>query len=504
MKIVYHQNGKDARIMDLDPYHESSFHKLLSFKKEGYEYSPLYRNYVNWMNERALDPEARPHGRVWDGFTRLINKKLEFSCGLVPEVERHAKSLGLPVEIEDRRETSEPEFHFSIEDRLKELNMVPRDYQIRCVEAVKSNKRGIIKAGTGAGKTLCGIMAVVGIGKKANIYVIGTDLLYSFHEDFQNILQCKIGIIGDGKCEIADINIISIWTAGKALGMSNSEIFDEDSGSGDEKFKKGSEADVIRALKAARVHILDECHIASCNTITKIYEVINPEHLYGMSGTPFRMDNADLLIKSVLGEELINIPASLLIKNKVLAKPFIKFINVPKMKATGTYQELYSSYIVNNPVRNNLILEATKKLIEKKYQTLVLFNNIKHGEVLADLFQKAGISFEMLNGKDDAEKRLLVKKKALNKEVDCLLVSRIFDIGINIPTLSGLVLCGGGKSFTRCMQRIGRVIRQYPGKTMAAIVEFYDHMKYFKQHAEKRQKYYMLEPEFKVWVSDTV
>jgi superfamily II DNA or RNA helicase len=500
VKIIYEENGKTARIEDLDKSHHKSFHDLLSFKKEGVEYAPTYRNYIQLMNDRALDPNAKARGQVWDGITRLLSKSLKFSAGLVTTVSEHARSLGLYCEIEDLRTFTEKEFEIDITNRLIELNMVPRDYQVQALEAMLNNRRGIIKAGTGAGKTLVAAMAAAAIGKKCNVYVIGLDLLYSFHEVFESVLQRKVGRVGDGICEIEDINIISIWSVGKALGLRSRDILDEDAGD-DEKYVKGSEQKILSALKNSKVHILDECHIASCNTISKIYDAINPEHLYGMSGTPFRFDNQDLVIKGVLGENLVDIKASLLIERKVLARPHIKMIPVPKQRLSSNYQEAYSEYIVNNEDRNQIILKSTLELIGKKYQVLVLFNNIKHGEILSDMFKAAGINFEMLNGKDDAEKRLDVKKKTLKKELDCLLVSKIFDVGIDLPSLSALVLAGSGKSYVRTLQRIGRVIRGYPGKTNVAVVDLYDQVKWFKIHAEKRMSIYSSEPAFKIWIA---
>ncbi len=66
---------------------------------------------------------------------------------------------------------------------------------------------------------------------------------------------------------------------------------------------------------------------------------------------------------------------------------------------------------------------------------------------------------------------------------------------------SALILAGGGKSRLRALQRIGRVIRSFPGKTMSAVVDFYDQAKFLKNHSEVRYATYCSEPGFKVYRS---
>jgi len=497
MKIVYDSDNKYAKLVEVPEEYRRSFQNLLSYKLEGIEYTPAYKNYQKWLDMLTLDPETPRPRFCWNGITRLLSAKLEFPCGLVPTVERHCQDLMLDVEVIDQRLYQPRLFDISIDKRLAEINRTPRDYQVAAVEAMIKNRRGIIKSATGSGKSTVAIMAVAALGKRANIYVIGTDLLYTFHQECTKILPFKIGMIGDGVLDIQDVNIVSIWTVGKALGLKSGEILDDDGGS-EEKYNKKQETDIIKAMRAASVHIFDECHIASCNTISKIYDIINAEHIYGMSGTPFRMDNADLQIKGILGENLIDISATYLIDRGVLARPVIKFIDVPKMRLPDTYQEAYKEYIIENDVRNDLIVKNTISVMEKGYIPLVLFNNIRHGEILAEKFAKAGVEFGLLNGKDDIVKRTDTMNLVRDGKLKCLICSRILDIGVDLPILSALVLAGSGKSYTRTLQRIGRVIRGYPGKKHTAIIDFHDQVKYFKKHAEIRKKYYQTEPGFKI------
>ena len=76
------------------------------------------------------------------------------------------------------------------------------------------------------------------------------------------------------------------------------------------------------------------------------------------------------------------------------------------------------------------------------------------------------------------------------------IASVIFDEGIDCKPLDTLILAGGGKSPTRALQRIGRILRKFEGKEDAIAVDFMDNCKYLQAHSKKREKIYRSEDEF--------
>jgi len=165
---------------------------------------------------------------------------------------------------------------------------------------------------------------------------------------------------------------------------------------------------------------------------------------------------------------------------------------------TSNYQSVYKNYIVENEVRNKLIVSSTQLLLDKKYTPLVLFKQIRHGEILLKMMQDVGIKCEMLYGNDNLEKRTEVKQKLVDKEIDVILASTIFDLGVSIDMLSALVLAGSGRSKLKCLQRVGRCVRVFPGKKHVAIIDFMDNIKYLKKHSMIRYETYLSEEGFKV------
>lgn len=352
--------------------------------------------------------------------------------------------------------------------------------------------------------TMIASLTVAKFGKKTIIYVIGKDLLYQFYDFFCQCFDEEIGIIGDGKCIIRDINIASIWTIGQAIGLDKKSILLE-SDNDEQEVSKNKYSEILDMMKQAKVHIIDECHMSACETIQQIFKRAQPEHIYGLSGSPWRDDGADLLIESILGKYIVNISASELIKNNFLAQPLIRFRVVPPYhyQLEKSYQSVYKKYVVENDIRNGLVLEATKGLVEKGYQTLVLFNSIKHGKILYDTF-KQHMKCAILDGSNDKDEREQVKKDLMNHNIDCVLASKIFDIGVDIPSLSGLVIACGGKSTVKALQRVGRVIRKYPSKKYAVIIDFIDQAPFLDNHSKIRYKIYSSEDGFDVKIPSSV
>jgi superfamily II DNA or RNA helicase len=453
----------------------------LSFFVQGAEYSAAFAGYVNKEGEHVN----------WDGRRHLLNESLQFTPGLLARVKKLYQTKGRPLEIVDTRPEPGVGQPIDIIAKLAAMGKRPYPYQLEAVEAALRHERGIIRIATGGGKTIVAALVTAALGKSTVIYVIGKDLLYQIHALFSSLFDVPIGIIGDGRCETADINVATVWSVGQALGLRKVKAEEE----GEEKKVPPENYRAIKlAIAKARVHIFDECHLAACDTIQGIADVISPEHLYGMSASPWRDDQADLLIENHLGNKIIDISARTLIDGGYLVPPTIRFLSVEPWtgRKKTPYPTVYSKYVVENPVRNAMVAKGAEKLVEQGYQTLVLFHNLKHGQILFESISRK-LSCALLSGKDSSDVRQEVKEKLELGKINCVIASKIFDIGVDLPSLSGLVVAGAGKSSVRALQRIGRVIRKHPSKTRAAVIEFADQAPYLLNHAGTRRQIYQTE-----------
>ena len=74
--------------------------------------------------------------------------------------------------------------------------------------------------------------------------------------------------------------------------------------------------------------------------------------------------------------------------------------------------------------------------------------------------------------------------------------------GLDLPALRSLILAGGGKSSTRALQRIGRVIRPWEGKKFGFVMDIWDVAPYFEEHGQRRLEIYRTEPKWEIVVQD--
>jgi superfamily II DNA or RNA helicase len=266
--------------------------KELSFKVQGAEHTKAFKGY--FQGGRFIK---------WDGIRRILSRDLTFPYGLLERVKLFYGQHNKTLDLDNRRPGKSEAESISIYDKLVESGKTPYQYQMDALDVVKEQDCGIIRVATGGGKSLIAAMMTAQFGKSTIIYVVGKDLLHQMHKFCSSVFDDEVGIIGDGICEIRDINIASVWTVGQALGMKKSAIL-ADSSDGEKALNPQKYIDIKAMMKLTKVHIFDECHLAACDTIQNISRNINPEHVYGMSASPWRDDGADLLIESIFGSKI--------------------------------------------------------------------------------------------------------------------------------------------------------------------------------------------------------
>lgn len=349
--------------------------------------------------------------------------------------------------------------------------------------------------------TLIAAMVAAEYNLPTMIYVVGRDILHQFYDDFVKTLgEDKVGLIGDGICDVKQINVCSIWTAVKAFNLKGKVSLDDEDWSPDVNAVDGEMKREIRgAVKNAKVAVFDEAHFIACDTVQSIFKASKKcRYVFGMSGTDWRDDGADLLLESVCGPRIFNMPASRLIDEGWLVPPKIAFVEIPALPQPlpKNWRTVYSRYITHNPVRNQAIVDGVRTLVGMGRKVLILIRYLPHGKKLVDMMPDLSVFF--VNGKLDSRTRAAAKERFEAGEIQCLIASSVFDIGVDIPSLDALIMAGGGKSTVRVLQRIGRVIRPFPGKTDAIVMEFLDNARYLDKHSATRLAVYQSEPRFQI------
>jgi len=214
------------------------------------------------------------------------------------------------------------------------------------------------------------------------------------------------------------------------------------------------------------------------------------------SATPYRDQGDDILIEGCFGRTIADINASFLIDKGYLIQPTIYFNKINNMRGLGrtSYANVYKQAIVENSFRNSQIVEMTDRFLNNERKILILVKQINHGKILEELIPDS----TFLHGGTGKKKRQKHLDKMRKGDPQVTIASVIFDEGIDVRPLDTLILAGGGKSPTRALQRIGRILRPHEGKIDAIAVDFMDECKYMKSHSKRRLNIYKTEERFEI------
>ena len=428
---------------------------------------------------------------------------IHFPTGLAHTAKAFLEDRGFIVKIADKRIKVVSSGGYKLEGGT------PRPYQDKVIKKSAKRQRGLVKMATGSGKTFTGAALIAELNVFPFIfYVPSLDLLNQTKEEFERFLYyhgapAKIGVIGGGECDIQDINVMTQQTAIRALGRQYTKADEDDKQEKDGEKVKAKYKDIRNLIMSAKGMIADEVQHWSADTCQVISDYSeNCYYKYGFSATPYRDQGDDILIDACFGKVIEEINASELIKLGFLVKPDIYMVPVKNMYGTlksHAYQEVYKEAIVENSLRNGYIVRITKNMVEQQKMVLILVRQINHGKILEELIP--GSSF--ISGTSSKKKRKEHIAAMKNHEAPVTISTSIFDEGVDVKPLQVMIQAGSGKSMTRALQRVGRVLRpyEYPDgtkKTEATVIDFMDHCKYMLGHSKKRLKIYQTEPEFNI------
>ena len=472
MIIVYLGNKNGKLIGDLPQDVLGRISHQCSYKVDGAEFSELYQQ-----------------GR-WDGRKRLFNSATwTFPLGLADRITRILQDSQIPYSIE--RECHSVAHGTAFDGGV---GVEIRPYQREATEIALRAQRGILQVATGGGKTVIGANIIATVSLPTLFIVHTKDLLYQAKESFEGVLGVEIGQIGDG---IVDPKMITVATMQSLCILGKKKLKEWDTM---EQEMPQSQINIQLAKKTmeeAKLIVWDEVHRVACDMALEVSTMItNAFYWIGLSASPWRDDNADLLLEAIIGPTVYKLSASDLIRQGYLVPPIIRMKKIMPVTLAGTYHQLYRVNVVDNMARNQQIVDDAISLVEQGFPTLILVKQIKHGKILQKLLKDQFGPVEFISGTDYTEKRNSTIKQMRDGEIDLLIASTIADEGLDIKRLGAVILAGGGKSSTRALQRVGRVIRPYENKTHAVVIDYADQCDYLREQAETRKEIYKTEKEF--------
>lgn len=423
--------------------------RLYTFKIPGAEFSAAYR---------------RGH---WDGKQRYLNAKGVFRTGLLPRILLDLEKIGCTPDVEYSYNNTKkiPKFE-------EIANFSYYSFQKDLLSTALENKRGVIKAPTGSGKTLimAGLVQALA-GKQMVILFNAKQLLtqtYEFLTDtcgFKNVGLC----FGEGYIN-GDIMLCTVQSIDKILDTH---------------------------LDTAEVLMVDEVHefANGKTTLAAINSFSKAEYRFGLTATPPSDDIPKFNLEGAFGPVWQNTSTSGLVEEGKLSKPLIQLIKTPNTSGEDeymSYEDVYNNFIIRNEDRNNKIIEIVNSISNSNNQAriLILVKQLEHAQLLNDLLPNS----YRLWGDDALSMRYKTITKFLKeKSASVLIGTKVLQTGINIEEITHFINARGLKSEIATLQAMGRALRRHHSKQQVYIYDFLDSAKYLKTHSNKRKKYYLKE-----------
>ena len=405
-----------------------------------------------------------------------------FECGMFYDILRHIKEAYPNEEIViDEALPSIVKPSLPNARVYDNLTFELRDYQLAACENAIKFGRGILKMGTGAGKTLtiCSLLTS----------------MYLSRDKFKCLLIVPdLGLVNQTYSDFTEYNAqfkFTKWT-GKIKPDLTANVIIANLGILQSQFLDNPWLTDVDAL------VVDECHkVKKSNKVSKMVQQIKTVHKFGLTGTlpDNKPDEWNIIgkIGSVIYEKdsfELRVEKHLTPANTSIIE--INYNDGPQYISGQNNYKIELDYIYSNSFRNSIIKQLS---VNFKNNILILVNHLAHGDQLFDMLNgTADKQVYFVKGEVEVEERDKIKK-IMEKEnnVICIAMSSIFSTGINIKNIHMIMFAAGGKSSIRTIQTIGRGLRLHDTKRKLKIVDLADQLRYGERHVEKRKEIYAQE-----------
>lgn len=347
------------------------------------------------------------------------------------------------------------------------------DYQPETVRRLLRHKRLIAMLATGAGKSRVSLLTYSTIRRNTLFLTTRSALMYQMKDQF-DACGFAAGVVGDG-----------IWQPRKGINVAMVQTLASMLRSSDEKQRQKA----INFLSKMEVLIGEEAHESGGDGYFIVANhCTNAHYRIALTATPFMKDDeeANMRLQAVFGSIGITVSEKLLIDRGILARPFFKYAESKKpdgLHFRDAWQQAVEEGIVHNKARNMTCVYEALKMKEAGLPVISLVQREKHGGILKQMMHEAGLNVAFLSGKSDQFERKQGLADLSKGNLDVLVGSTIFDVGVDVPSIGMVQLAGGTKDEVALRQRIGRALRaKKKGPNVAFVL---DHTDTYNVHLRK-------------------
>ena len=244
--------------------------------------------------------------------------------------------------------------------------------------------------------------------------------------------------------------------------------------------------------------IVDECHHAASETMTKVLQQIKARYVYGVTATPLRGDGLEKINYMLMGPIRYRYTSK-----QRAATQGIRHLVYPRFTRTvnpyryGEKIHPNDAYALlrNNDIRDKQIVEDVRRCMEQRRTPVVLSKYKEHAKKLYDNLKSAADHVFLYIGTSSKRESKMLRTNLLsvqpNESVILIATAQLIGEGFDFPRLDTLFLTTPVAWKGVVEQYAGRLNRDYKGKRDVIIYDYVDsHIPMFDNMYGKRLRAY--------------
>ena len=336
------------------------------------------------------------------------------------------------------------------------------------IKQLKETGGGILVLPCGYGKTCIGLYLISQMKKKTLVICHKEFLVNQWKDRIETFLpEARLGKIQGQKFDIEDKDIV--------IGMLQSLSMKEYD---------------LKAFDSFDFIIVDECHHISSKVFSRTLKKINCHYHIGLSATPVRADGLMKVLEwhfgkiyfSVSNKDDMKEKRNVKIKRVMIENHYLYSQEILNFKKRPQIPSMITN-IINNPERNNKIIEILFEVIKEKRNILVLSDRRDHLVEISKLLKEK--EFEdfgfYIGGMKEKDLKLSENRQVIFGTY--MMCSEGYD-NKNLDTLIMATPKGNIE------QSIGRVLRKDVYDIEPLVVDIVDNFSAFINQAKKRMTFY--------------
>ncbi|MCG7343410.1 DUF3427 domain-containing protein [Sporosarcina sp. ACRSL] len=225
--------------------------------------------------------------------------------------------------------------------------------------------------------------------------------------------------------------------------------------------------------------IVDEFHHATAPTYRALLEYYEPTILVGLTATPERMDNQNVL--SYFDDRIASEMRLTEAIDRKLLSPFHYFcvtdnvdLSAIKWSRRGYDIDELTNVYTSNDRRSDLVIRSINKYVTdiKQVKALGFCVSVEHAKYMAAYFNSKEIPSIALHGESSDDERTTAKRKLVSGEIKFIFVVDLYNEGIDIPEVNTVLFLRPTESLTVFLQQLGRGLRLADGKECLTVLDF--------------------------------